>query len=45
MRRVSHEALAKSKVAEYYPIQMREAIILTDEILRRPDDWKGQAFR
>jgi hypothetical protein len=45
MRRAGHEALAKAKVIEYHGIQMREAITLTDELLRRPGDWESQLVR
>ena len=45
MRRASHEAVNKSRVAEYCPLQTKEAVLLIDGILRKPTEWEAELRR
>ena len=45
MRRASHEALNKTRVAEFYPLHAKEAVRLIDGILVNPDRWDVEFFR
>jgi len=41
MRRAAHEALGGDAVENYCPIQITEAVILTDALLNKPNGWDG----
>ena len=45
MRRASHDALKKSVVQRYYPIQTKEANILVTSLLNNPKDIKSHFMR
>jgi hypothetical protein len=45
MRRASHEALNKTRVNDYHNIQTKEAVRLTDDLLRSPADWESHFKR
>jgi hypothetical protein len=45
MRRASHEALTKSVVQRYHPIQTKEANILATSLLKDPKDRKQHFLR
>ena len=45
MRRASHEAVHKGRVAEYCPLQTKEAVFLIDGMLRNPTEWEGELRR
>jgi len=45
MRRASHDALTKSVVQRYHPIQTKEANILATSLLRNPKDRKQHFIR
>ena len=45
MRRASHEAVHKGRIAEYGPIQMKEAILFVDGIFRNPASWEDELRR
>lgn len=45
MRRAGHDALSKTQVAEYEPIQERQAIILVDEFLKNKGNWETLFLR
>jgi len=45
MRRVSHEALNKTSVAEFHPLHAKEAVRLIDGILQNPTKWDVEVFR
>ena len=45
MRRASHEAVNKGRVAEYCPVQTKEAVLLIDGILRNPAEWEVELRR
>ena len=45
MRRASHDALKKSVVQRYYPIQTKEANILVTSLLNNPQDIKSHFMR
>ena len=42
MRRATHEALNKGRLAEYRPLHEKEAVLLIDGILRNPAGWEGE---
>jgi hypothetical protein len=39
MRRAAHEGLHKGAAKDFYPGQEKEAILLTEDILKDPDHW------
>lgn len=41
-RRAAHEAMTRGRVIEYSPIQSRQAVLLVDGILRRPQNWENE---
>jgi len=45
MRRATHEAVNKGRVADYYPLQEKEALLLIDGMLRNPAGWEGELRR
>ena len=45
MRRASHEALTKSRAAEFYPLHTKEAVVLIDGMLQNPSGWEGEFRR
>jgi hypothetical protein len=45
MRRASHEALTKSVVQRYHPIQTKEGNILATSLLKNPKDRKQHFMR
>ena len=45
MRRASHEALTKSVVQQYHPIQLKEANILATSLLKNPKDRRQHFVR
>ena len=45
MRRASHEALHKGRVAEYCPIQTKQAVLLVDAVFRNPAEWEFEFRR
>ncbi|KIM47085.1 hypothetical protein M413DRAFT_64051 [Hebeloma cylindrosporum] len=45
MRRAGHECLSKTGVTRYYQIQQREALILTDNLLRHSKEWDQEVYR
>ena len=45
MRRASHEALNKSRVTEFYPLHVKEAVVLIDGMLQNPSGWEGEFRR
>jgi len=45
MRRASHDALTKSVVHQYHPIQTKEANILATSLLNNPKDRKQHFMR
>ena len=45
MRRAAHEALGGDAVENYCPIQMTEALILTDGLLKNASGWDGHIRR
>ena len=45
MRRASHEALNKTRVTEFYPLQEKEAVVMIDGMLQNPKGWDGEFRR
>ena len=45
MRRAGHAVLHKARATDYYPIQSKEAVILTDHLLKRSMDLDGEFRR
>ena len=46
MRRAGHEALNEmSRDVEFYPTQTKEAVLLTDGLLRNDGSWDGELRR
>ena len=46
MRRAGHEALNEmSRTAEFYPVLLKEALLLTDGLLQNPVGWDGEFRR
>jgi len=46
MRRAGHEAFNEmSRDVEFYPTQNKEAILLTDGLLRNDGGWEGELRR
>ena len=45
MRRASQEALSKTRVTEFYPLHEKEAIMLIDGMLHKPEGWDGEFRR
>jgi hypothetical protein len=40
MRRAMHDALSKTQVSEYQPIQEKQAVIMADAMFGSPAEWK-----
>ena len=46
MRRAGNEVLSEmSRGAEFHPIQLKEAVLLTDGLLQNPVGWDGEFRR
>ena len=45
MRRASQEALNKTCVTGFYPLHEKEAIMLIDGMLQKPEGWDGEFRR
>jgi len=45
MSRGGHEALKMSREVEFYPIQFKEAVLLTDGLLRNDGGWEPKLHR
>ena len=45
MRRASHEALTKTRVADFYPLHAKEVVRLIDGILQNPCGWEEEFRR
>ena len=45
MRRASHEALNKTRVAAFHPLHAKEAARLVDGILENPNKWNVEFSR
>jgi len=45
MRRATHEALNKGRVAKYHPVHEKEAVILIDRMIQNPGGWEGELSR
>lgn len=45
MHRIAHDALSKTRVAEFHDTHTKEAVILTDEMLRDPLNWAHNFHR
>ena len=44
-RRASQEALSKTRVTQFYPLQEKESIMLIDRMLKKPEGWDGEFRR
>jgi len=42
MCRAGQDPLNKSRLHEFYPTQLKEAILLTDGLLQNPQGWDGE---
>ena len=45
MRRATHEALNKGRLADYHPLHEKEALIMIDSMLQNPAGWEGELYR
>ena len=45
MRRASHESLNKGRVSAFHPVQVKEAVLLVDGMLRNPATWEQEIRR
>ena len=45
MRRASHEALSKTRVAEFHPLHEKEAVRLIGGMLQNSKGWEGEIHR
>lgn len=45
MRRAAHEAVNKTKANEFHPIQHREAVLLAEGLLQKPESLDNEFRR
>jgi hypothetical protein len=44
-RRAVYEAMSRKRTVDYYPIHLREALLLTDGLLKQPHKWEDEIHR
>ena len=45
MRRAGHEAINKTRMPDFYPIQFKEAVLIADGMLQNPQGWDREFRR
>jgi len=45
MRRAGHEAINKSHMPDFNPIQFKEAVLIADGLLQNPQSWDREFRR